>query len=284
MPNSIRSWSVKYINLVANTVYEHELEQFSNLVMVRNPSNTVRILFGNDSGITTTRYQSFSDVDGGGFFVRPEAIQTLYLLATQDVTRVTIEEYFVEDPSMFFTSTKPPSVDVSILSTVGLKPGDLHLDASKDLQVDVVSLPPLPAGTNNIGDVDVLSLPSLPAGANTIGTIYAKSVDSTILASGTRIASGVSADYSYVNSYKEGVFFLNVTAASGTLPTLAVDVEVKDVVTGEYYLLVSFSQKTAVGKEKIGLPNCIGNSIRVKYTIGGTTPSFTFSVTVALKN
>jgi len=30
---------------------------------------------------------------------------------------------------------------------------------------------PLPAGTNNIGDVDVLSLPALPAGANTIGKV-----------------------------------------------------------------------------------------------------------------
>lgn len=30
---------------------------------------------------------------------------------------------------------------------------------------------PLPAGTNNIGDVDVLTLPALPAGGNTIGTV-----------------------------------------------------------------------------------------------------------------
>jgi hypothetical protein len=37
--------------------------------------------------------------------------------------------------------------------------------------VDVVSLPPLPAGTNNIGDVDVVSLPSLPAGNNNIGDV-----------------------------------------------------------------------------------------------------------------
>jgi hypothetical protein len=37
--------------------------------------------------------------------------------------------------------------------------------------VDVVSLPSLPAGNNNIGDVDVVSLPSLPAGNNNIGDV-----------------------------------------------------------------------------------------------------------------
>ena len=37
--------------------------------------------------------------------------------------------------------------------------------------MDVLSLPALPAGTNNIGDVDVLSLPTLPAGDNNIGNV-----------------------------------------------------------------------------------------------------------------
>jgi hypothetical protein len=36
---------------------------------------------------------------------------------------------------------------------------------------NVDTLPALPAGTNNIGDVDVLSLPALPAGNNNIGDV-----------------------------------------------------------------------------------------------------------------
>ena len=40
-----------------------------------------------------------------------------------------------------------------------------------EFQVDVLTLPALPAGTNNIGDVDVLTLPALPAGTNNIGEI-----------------------------------------------------------------------------------------------------------------
>lgn len=38
-----------------------------------------------------------------------------------------------------------------------------------EMQVDIVA--PLPAGTNNIGDVDVLSLPAIPAGTNSIGSV-----------------------------------------------------------------------------------------------------------------
>lgn len=44
-------------------------------------------------------------------------------------------------------------------------------DASGELQIDVLTLPALPTGTNNIGDVDVLTLPALAAGTNNIGDV-----------------------------------------------------------------------------------------------------------------
>ncbi len=40
----------------------------------------------------------------------------------------------------------------------------------------ITTLPSLPAGTNNIGDVDVLSLPSIPAGNNNIGDVDVASI------------------------------------------------------------------------------------------------------------
>jgi len=46
-----------------------------------------------------------------------------------------------------------------------------NIVAGSEAQVDVVSLPAIPAGTNNIGDVDVLTLPALPTGTNSIGTV-----------------------------------------------------------------------------------------------------------------
>jgi len=77
------------------------------------------------------------------------------------------------------TSTTAIKVTISSDSTGQVKIatgsaviGKLAANSGVDIgDVDVTSLPSLPAGTNNIGDVDVLSLPSLPAGANAIGTV-----------------------------------------------------------------------------------------------------------------
>lgn len=54
--------------------------------------------------------------------------------------------------------------------------------SGSEMQVDVVA--PLPAGTNNIGDVDVLSLPALAAGTNLIGKA-AVAQDVAVLYNGT---------------------------------------------------------------------------------------------------
>ena len=68
-----------------------------------------------------------------------------------------------------------------------------------------------------------------------------------------------------------------MTAASGTLPTL--DVVVEDTVDGtNYNTIATFAQKTAAGREVIRLTTAFTNTLRVSYTIGGTTPSLTFNV------
>ncbi|RMG96174.1 MAG: hypothetical protein D6706_10625 [Chloroflexi bacterium] len=58
--------------------------------------------------------------------------------------------------------------------------------------VDVASLPSLPAGTNNIGDVDVVSLPALPAGTNNIGDVDIASMPAdTFVAEAGALGKGV---------------------------------------------------------------------------------------------
>lgn len=71
---------------------------------------------------------------------------------------------------------------------------------------------------------------------------------------------------------------LNVSAASGTTPTL--DVVIEDSVDGgaTWNTIGSFAQKTAAGREVINITNAFGELVRVRWTIGGTTPSFTFAV------
>lgn len=70
---------------------------------------------------------------------------------------------------------------------------------------------------------------------------------------------------------------LNVTAASGTSPTLNVIVE--DTLDGTNWNTIgTFAQKTAVSREVINISTPFANQLRVAWTIGGTTPSFSFNV------
>ncbi len=78
---------------------------------------------------------------------------------------------------------------------------------------------------------------------------------------------------------------VNVTAVSGTTPSLALFVD-RLGSDGIYYQIHAFTAITAAGKASVnigpGAPvNAIpGNAIRLRWTISGTTPSFTFSASV----
>jgi hypothetical protein len=70
---------------------------------------------------------------------------------------------------------------------------------------------------------------------------------------------------------------LNVTAASGTTPTL--DVVIEDTLDGtNFNPVVTFAQKTTTGREVINATIPFSDQMRVRWTVGGTTPSFTFAV------
>jgi hypothetical protein len=72
---------------------------------------------------------------------------------------------------------------------------------------------------------------------------------------------------------------LNVTAASGTTPTLDVAIQTSyDAgVTDAARAVASFAQKTAVSAERKAFVG-LDRYVRFVATIGGTTPSFTFTV------
>ena len=61
------------------------------------------------------------------------------------------------------------SVSSAVSSLPSLPAGDNNIG-----NVDVVTLPTLPAGNNNIGNVDIVTLPALPTGTNEIGKIQAR--------------------------------------------------------------------------------------------------------------
>jgi hypothetical protein len=99
----------------------------------------------------------------------------------------------------------------------------------------------------------------------------------TLLASAARTTTASAAAITGFAAARQLCLQLQVTAASGTAPTL--DVVVQDTVDGtNYSTIATFTQAAAATREVIRLATPFTDSLRVVYTIGGVTPSFTFSV------
>jgi len=108
---------------------------------------------------------------------------------------------------------------------------------------------------------------------------------SQILYSGTATTTGNTQSTPKVCRYsKEAVFFLDVTAVSGTSPTLDVAINTYDEVGGNWHLLATFDRMTATGTDVGYVGYGLGEKLSVTYTIDGTNPSFTFSVAANLKD
>ena len=111
---------------------------------------------------------------------------------------------------------------------------------------------------------------------------HATSTD-TLLSSAARTASGTSDQY-HAPGVTALVIEINVTAASGTTPTLDVDLE--DSFDGTTWNKVSDVNAanittTGVTIKRLNLVDTPSTGrLRVGYTVGGTTPSFTFTVKV----
>lgn len=104
----------------------------------------------------------------------------------------------------------------------------------------------------------------------------------TLLASAARTATGTS-DFVNLDGPTSGmVIQIDVTAVAGTSPTLTIDLQ--DTVDGAGYnkvVTLTPSNITATGRVVYRLDcraNPITNRVRLAWTIGGTSPSFTFDV------
>jgi hypothetical protein len=99
----------------------------------------------------------------------------------------------------------------------------------------------------------------------------------TLLASGARTATAAGTAVTGFAAARQLVLQLQVTAASGTAPTL--DVVVQDTVDGtNYNTIATFTQKNGAAREVIRVTTAFTDNLRVNYEIGGVTPSFTFNV------
>ena len=102
-----------------------------------------------------------------------------------------------------------------------------------------------------------------------------------LLASGARTASGEGSSIDLENT-RELIVTLDVSAASGTTPTL--DVKIQHSPDGVKWsdLGTAFAQKTGVSRE-VKVFTQYHRYVKTVYTIAGTSPSFTFSVEATAK-
>lgn len=119
----------------------------------------------------------------------------------------------------------------------------------------------------------------------------------TIFSSVARTVTENSIEFS-TEGYLGGRFFLNITAASGTTPTLDVKLQTKDDVSGTWFDIpgAAFLQATAatgdqtlaifpgvVAVANVAVNNILGSTIRAVATIGAVAnPSFTFTLSGVL--
>jgi hypothetical protein len=98
-----------------------------------------------------------------------------------------------------------------------------------------------------------------------------------ILPSAARTASGITSDIN-VEKFIAAEVCVDVTAVSGTSPTLDVYLEGKDQLSGKYKTIWSQTGINAVGTYWSPTISTLAfKYIRLRWVIGGTSPSFTFS-------
>lgn len=105
-----------------------------------------------------------------------------------------------------------------------------------------------------------------------------------LLFSGTKIADGnTKLTPQETGHLKDGAAFIKVSAMSGTSsPTLDVDIISYDEKTDDWYVIGSFKQMTATGKQRMYIP-ATDEKLAIQYVIADSNPSFTFKVSVILK-
>lgn len=104
-----------------------------------------------------------------------------------------------------------------------------------------------------------------------------------LLASDARTSGGTTSDID-VGRFLHGEICIDVTAVSGTSPSLNVYVEGKDQYTGKYKVLFSHEGITSVQTIWDTITMLAFKYIRVRWEVGGTSPSFTFSVSGEFKS
>jgi len=111
---------------------------------------------------------------------------------------------------------------------------------------------------------------------------YANYMNVTILNAQAITANGNSSNID-VGGYPYVFVFIYVSAVSGTSPSLNVYLNAYDEVSGQSVSIASVTNITATGTYYIGANGLAVRYVNVSWTVGGTSPSFTTTITLKAK-
>lgn len=111
-------------------------------------------------------------------------------------------------------------------------------------------------------------------------------VEEVVVASAARTTSSQTASLTGFGAAQKLLLYRKVTAFSGTTPTLDVVVEDSLDAGATWRTIATFPQKVnstfaATDFQQVLPAALFADTLRVRWTIGGTTPSFTFNVVCA---
>ena len=83
----------------------------------------------------------------------------------------------------------------------------------------------------------------------------------------------------------EVVLFLDVTAASGTDPTLVVYLMTKDTISNKWFEIGKFETVTGIATDVTFIVNGLGSFLGCAWEVDGTnSPNFTFALNASIKD
>ena len=102
---------------------------------------------------------------------------------------------------------------------------------------------------------------------------------------GTVVSSGDNHDNPiFTDTASEVILFLDVTAVSGDGPTLVVNVETRDEISGKWFLIGNFDAKSGPTTDITYIINGLGEAISCSWVVTGVDPSFTFALNASIKD
>lgn len=124
-----------------------------------------------------------------------------------------------------------------------------------------------------------MTVPALNPNAPFNQVLVSRASESFILHNGAATTSGAGSNCP-VGGYNEALLVIDVTAAAGDGATLDLRLEFFDSASGKWFPIpgVSIPQFTAPGQVALAVTGPFGDNIRLYRELGGTAPSFTFTV------